>query len=371
MTIGRGLLLASLAGAWLAVHAAAASARPVALRWLEMTDTLHGFALAGAGSDVYRLLRTDDGGRVWTDVTPQSARPSGPVAVESARTVLLPANLRTHVFAVARTDDGGRSWHLSAPFRDNRGLGLGAPDVIDARHAVVAVDEGAAAGSQGQALYASSDGGRTWRFVSRTQQTGRSGALPFGCDKNGFAFATPTRGLAGGVCAGGAAFLYRTGDGGRTWHRVALPGLSACQCDVSPRFFSPKAGAIVAAGFTTEGRPLVHTYWTDDGGADWRPSPLPVGRASTAVSSASASTLWLVGTPPGRIRSPFTRLVRTDDAGRSWHASSLPFDADGFQLDALDAATAYAVSPLVGRTSVLRTVDGGRTWQTIRTTVAR
>jgi photosystem II stability/assembly factor-like uncharacterized protein len=85
------------------------------------------------------------------------------------------------------------------------------------------------------------------------------------------------------------------------------------------------------------------------------------------VSLADARTAWVAATPPGRIRGPFDRLSRTTDAGHHWQTSKLPFDAEGYQLDAVSATIAYAFRTVDGSSSILRTEDGGRSWQTIRT----
>ena len=44
-----------------------------------MIDAVHGYALGGQDPEAYRLLRTSDGGRLWTDITPGggSVHPSG------------------------------------------------------------------------------------------------------------------------------------------------------------------------------------------------------------------------------------------------------------------------------------------------------
>jgi len=322
-----------------------------------MVDDWQGYALAGADTDHYRLLRTDDGGHTWTDATPPGIHPSAVLADNGE--VIVAAARRTGVFVVERSADGGRSWTASSPFRDAHGGGIGAPQRIDARHLVVAIGEGAAAGSEAQALYASDDGGARWRFVSRTDTTGRRpGALPFGCDKDGVGFATPLRGWAGGYCAGGKPFFFRTGDGGRTWRRAALPGLAACACDVSP----PTDGAVGVVGFTMGGKPLVRAYWLN-GGVRWRGGgPAGAGRASGNVAFAGARVAWVAATPRGRIKPPFDLLFRTTDAGRTWAEQRLPFDADGYQLDPVDGAVAFAVN---GSSSLRATADGGRTWHTL------
>lgn len=367
------VLLAALATSAAGATAPRAAAPRVVLRWLQMVDDLHGYALSGQNPDAYRLLSTSDGGRRWTDVTPGGGtiHPSGPVGIVGEVTRLFSTKLRRGVFAVERSDDGGRSWRRSLPFSDGHGLGIGQPLAVDARHLYVAVDEGAAAGSAGEALYVSADGGHSWRFVSRTSVGGlRPRALPFGCDKNGFGFSTPARGWAGGYCAGGQLFFYRTDDGGRSWRRQSLTGSAQCACETSaPRFLTPRVGVLSVAGFTTNGggAPFVRVFWTSDGGTHWRGSDPQAGRVAGPVSFAGARTAWLVTTSPGAIRGPFNRLFRTSDAGRRWQTLTLPFDADGYQLDALSPTVAYAFRTVNGNSSILRTHDGGRTWQAIRT----
>lgn len=337
-----------------------------------MVDAVRGYALSGQNPDSYRLLRTDDGGRRWLDITPGRGKvhPSGPIGIFGPQTRLLATKLRAGLFAVERSDDGGSTWRQSLSFRDQHGLGIGQPSAVDARHLYVAVDEGAAAGSQGQALYSSSDGGYTWRFVSRTaggQVAPRT--LPFGCDKSGFGFSTPSRGWAGGYCAGGASFFYRTNDGGHSWRLQTLPRLAQCACETTaPQFFNGRGGVFSVTGFTMNGggKPLARAYWTQDGGTHWRPSAPAAGRIAGAISFADARTAWLAATQPGRIYGPFDRLFRTSDAGRHWQALKLPFDAEGYELDALNANAAYALRFVDGSSSIRRTKDGGRTWQTVR-----
>lgn len=267
------------AGALLVVTGAAASGgtanraapRPVALHWLEMVDSEHGYALSG-NPNAYRLLATRDGGHLWKDITPGHGRYRSTTPITIAGSLrLFSTRLREGVFAVERSDDGGRTWHLSLPFRERHGAAAaGQPFSIDGKHLYLAVGEGAALGSSGQALFASSDSGHSWHVGSETAQpTGsakpKRGQLPFGCDKSGFGFATPSRGFAGGYCAGGLPFFYRSDDGGRNWQRQLLPVPRQCACETTaPTFFTPSVGALSVSGFAGNGsgKPYLSVLWT-------------------------------------------------------------------------------------------------------------
>lgn len=353
------------------------SAHPVALRWLQMIDRAHGYAgLVSGNGESYRLLWTSDGGHLWTDVIPGNGRyqPSSPITIAGSLR-LFSTRLRGSSFAVERSDDGGRSWRLSLPFRDPRGAPTpGQPFSIDGRHLYLAVGEGAAAGSSGQALFTSSDGGDSWQLTSETQSptgTTSPGQLPFGCDKSGFGFATPHRGFAGGYCAGGLPFFYRSDNGGRSWQRQLLPVPQQCACETTaPIFFSPSVGVLSVSGFAGNGsgKPYLSILWTDDGGTHWRGSLPPLDRASQ-VAIAGARTVWLIGQARGNFHARFNQLYRTTDSGAHWQLTTLPFPADSYFLDPVDAQGAFLLNPGYIKTSysILETADGGHSWRTIKT----
>jgi photosystem II stability/assembly factor-like uncharacterized protein len=353
---------------------AGAAGRPVSVQSLLMLDPAHGYALGGL-YPAYRLLRTSDGGGTWRDITPDGGRmrpAAAPTVVGGV--LLIVTQPHAHTFVVLRSGDGGRTWQRSRPVRFAHGLGPWPIAGPDARHLFLALDEGAAAGSQGEALFASADGGRSWHLRTSTSvATVVPRGLPFGCDKNGVGFATAARGWAGGDCAGGRPFFYRTDDGGRTWRLQRLIGLGNCQCDVSaPTFFTPRDGVVTVVGAfeTTQFEPVARVYWTRDGGLHWRGSRAPWGRAGLAAAVAAPGVAWVATTRRGTIRAPFNRLYRTADAGRSWQSTTLSFDAQYYRFDVVDATHAFAYKAASAATTILRTNDGGRTWRRIHTAVA-
>ncbi len=360
---------AILLAAVLAASGTSAAAKPVRpfFVWLHMTSAKDGYALSGKDYLHYRLLRTTDGGRVWHDIS--TIHPSGPPDVQGS-TILFSRGVSRHGFAVERSDDGGRTWTESVPVHSSRVLGAGTPRFVDREHLYVDVPEGAAAGSEGEALYASSDGGRRWRLVTQTNVNGTPpGGLPFGCDKSGFGFVTPSRGWAAGYCAGGFPFFLRTNDGGRHWHRQTLPGAPRnCSCETSaPVFFSTRVGVVWVSGQENNGAGgwLARVYWTADGGDHWRGSNPTSGRTGS-VDVASRDVVWLFGRLAGDAPR-FPRLFRTADAGRSWHSLHVPVSVSADdQLDAVDATLGFAAAGA----ELWRTADGGRHWTRIRAAIA-
>jgi photosystem II stability/assembly factor-like uncharacterized protein len=355
-----------------------AATQPVSIRLIEMLDADHGYALSGKGiTNSHRLLWTTDGGHIWRDAGAGDSRilASSPVTIIGTKTRLFSTTLSGDRFAVERSDDAGITWHRSLPFRDSHGApAIAQPFAIDKRHLYVAVQEGAAAGSSGEALFTSSDGGHSWKFVSRTDPSGRAPhLLPFGCDKNGFGFATSRRGWAGAFCAGGQPFFYRTEDGGHTWRRQALPAPQQCACETSaPRFFTPRDGVLYVNGFTANGggKPFTRLYWTSDGGEHWKGSVPSVGRTARIVFS-DEKTVWLTAQKRGDLRAPFNRLGRTTNAGASWQTTKLHFDASNYLLDPISGTTAFAASADYLSHTILLTRDGGRSWKTVVTGLAR
>lgn len=363
------------AAAFLAVSDTSASTKQVRpwFIWLHMTSTKDGYALSGQDYRHYLLLHTGDGGRLWHEITLRGKRihPSAPPDIVG-RTILFSRTIGRGAFEVDRSDDGGRTWTKSVPFRNRLAYGFGAdtPRAIDRKHLYLDVGEGAAAGSEGEALYTSSDAGHRWHLVVQTNVNRTPpGGLPFSCDKSGFGFAMPTRGWAGGFCAGGPLFFLRTNDGGRHWHRQTLPGAPrGCACETSaPVFFGHRVGVVSVSGQAGNGAGhwFSRVYWTRDGGDHWRGSDPSSGRTDPA-DVANRRVVWLFGRSSG-VEPRFPRLFRTTDAGARWLSVGVPrrVSADD-ELDAVSSRLGFAWSGA----RLWRTSDGGRNWSAIHAVIA-
>lgn len=340
-----------------------------ALRWTRNP----GAASAG----VLALARTDDGGRAWDDVTPPGARP---LLTPAATGTLFALGAKRAWFAVSEmgahrsprivvfaTGDGGRTWRASPAFGS-----LGLPRVLyftGPEHGWLVAEEGAAMGSDAVAVFATADGGIRWSLVARTPPLagpGRgAGGLPLRCDKTGIAFTGAATGWITGDCAG-APMVEVTHDGGRTWAPQPLAAqLGACsqgsQAD-PPQFFG-------AVGYLTVScYPRAALLVSHDGGATWSRVTLPAkAGVYPRIEFVDARHGVLIPAGPQAVLGKL--VYRTFDGGQAWQAvhprtrSGLP----GTMVDFVTSATGFAWTPGADATSrtpppLCRTRDDGRTW---------
>ncbi len=329
-----------------------------------------GWADRMEGGIAVALLRTQNGGSLWHDVTPpgQAVSSGGPglswFALDSESAWVVTNGPAGEV--VMRTTDGGAAWQTGAPFHVSAaasGAGGGQLFFVSAEDGWLMTSDGAAAGSQAVTIYMTKDGGDTWKRVSTT--AGGSGGLPFGCDKTGISFATTSVGWVTGVCAGGRPFLYKSSDGGNTWSRqtIASPtGGVNCQCDVSPPAFAggSSVGYLLVAEPTGAGAETDAVYVTADRGRTWTMHPLP-----QTVSALDPVTPAMVVASSG---GPSPHLWQTGNGGASWtqSAGDLPAQKSP-QLDFVKPAVGWALGGPAAAPALYSTVDGGKTWTRLQT----
>ena len=179
------------------------------------------------------------------------------------------------------------------------------------------------------------------------------------------------------------AALFRSTDGGKTWHE--LPGLRGN--DTGPRW-QPGAGGMCLHTILLDPKDpkrifiaisAAGAFRTDDGGKTWK--PINQGLRSEHIPDPTAEVghcVHRIAQHRSRPNTLFMQkhwdVMRTDDAGDSWREVSgdLPTDF-GFVIDvhAHEPETVYVVPiksdsehfPLDGKLRVYRSRTGGNEWE--------
>ena len=290
--------------------------RPIWLQTPQMTSPATGWTLRWIkwGVNDSELVRTTDGGRTWTDVTPPTA----------AALLSLPDTLTPVLLA----RDGEHAW-----------LALCCAGQTDT-----------SAGRLTE-VFSTSDGGRTWTESEPLHGPAYGGpaSLTFTGPDDGWLLLTTDT-------AGSARFgqLYRTDDGGRRWALVAA-GVPA-SCDPPSLTVATTSVAWIACG--PSGPLLV----SRDAGTYWAPQPL--SRSAGGVPQFTSGTGFLTAGPASGLY-----LLVTHDLGRTWRRLPLPSGIgaapDVKFLSASDGIVLPYVSPGSRVPVVYVTVNGGRSWTAI------
>ena len=275
---------------------------------------------------------------------------------------------------VWKTIDSGATWK---PIFDAMPIAsIGAIAVAPSNHDVIYVGtgEGALRGNItfGDGVYKSTDAGKTWTNIG-LRDSRQIGAL----------IVDPNNPDVVLVAAIGHAFgpnaergVFRSTDGGKTWKKTLYKDENTGAIDVT---FDPHDANIVYAALWqvrrqpwnfASGGPGSGLYRSSDGGATWtqlRGNGLPdgiLGRIDVSVSGADAKRVYAM------IEADKGGLYRSDDAGQHWSRIS----DDGrirqrawyfskVYADPKNADTLYVLN-----TGMLRSEDGGKTWNLVAAT---
>ncbi len=366
------------------ISTGSARLRPVQIDNLSMASAEAGFAigqLPGSPNQGGMVLRTTDGGRVWTDITPHLPADAQnnlnlTAGFAESRSAALVLEGRSGTFTVFNTLDGGRMWIRSRPIHAGYYGGIVEIQFLDRLHGFLEVSDPGNSMLPG-AMYATKNGGRTWQRVSYSGATQNAtvaasdaaagkpvlGWLPFA---EGFSFRTIKDGwISGGQRGGpfggaGYVWLFRTTDGGRSWSHESLPmprGWSRAYTTLSePQWFGNTGYLTMTCWGLKAAASQTFLYVTHDAGRRWTQIPFIHNAGSQAPLSvdfvtAQSGYAMFGGT-----------LYRTKNGWRTWtpvmHNEHLRFAA----LQFINPSEGWLYWPGPTAAHWEQTKDGGRTW---------
>jgi photosystem II stability/assembly factor-like uncharacterized protein len=314
----------------------------------------------GITNDV--MLRTNDGGASWHNLTPTGLSSLGfgvgsTFLNDMQAFIVKPDETDPiHAGTLYRTSDGGLTWSFnSVPF------GGGHLVFLDASNGWIMADLGAGAGSNAIAIFQTTDGGATWTqtFINDPNASGASDSIPLSGIKTTFQPLNMQTAWVGGVVySDGTVYLYRTDDSGHNWTQVTLPlpiGAATSQPSIADiQFPTPTDGfvSMTVPGDTTN----TALYVTHDAGTTWTLTP-------TLISNGSS--LDFVSAFDGFIFNGKQFYV-THDAGQTWLivAPDVVFDSTFMSMDFVNASTGWIVTsdPATSAIGLYETTDSGETW---------
>jgi photosystem II stability/assembly factor-like uncharacterized protein len=323
---------------------------------IEMMDEVYGWGITER-----RIIRTNDGGVTWYDVTPPGLAQAGYSVffdfLDMDHGWLQVSDPQNYPFGgtLYITADGGMTWDaVETPFS------AGDLEFVDADHGWIMADIGIGAGSMAVSVFQTNNGGRTWSrtFTNDPNLAGADESLPLGGIKVMIRPLDMEQAWIGGVIySSGSAYLFRTDDAGRTWTgaSIVLPE-EAHNSEIAVeqlRFVSPAQGFLALRMTSTNLQTIL--YRTDDGGETWEllPARLP-GGGFLEIPSAQEIIFYSGG-----------RFHVTKDAGETFEIiePDTTFGDAITDMSFVNASTGWVITTRpINRRTLYKTTDGGATW---------
>lgn len=195
----------------------------------------------------------------------------------------------------------------------------------------------------GGLIMETTDGGENWVSESPSSYCSNPAAKGSGCNLNGVSFADANNGWA----VGDYGTVWRTTNGGTSWTLQTFPSASRSLAAVS--FFNTSVGVIVSDGYA---------YYTSNGGANWfQASGVSTSHYLESVQMKSATVGYAVGSGGS--------IYKTTNGGSVWVQQTSNTTDTLNSVYFIDSNNGFAVGynndASAGR--LLRTTDGGATWQ--------
>ncbi|MBX3037180.1 MAG: hypothetical protein KF758_09740 [Anaerolineales bacterium] len=327
---------------------------------IEMIDERNGW-----GVTEKEIVRTDDGGVTWYNVTPPSLKETGYSVFTSfldennAWIQIADNNNYPFVGFLYRTRDGGLTWQeFETPFS------AGDIEFIDENNGWILADLGVGAGSMAVSVFQTNNGGETWErvYTNDPNLEGSGDTLPLGGIK---VLLVPldmqTAWIGGVVYANGTVYLFRTDDGGETWtnvENIELPqGSQNSQITVEKiHFVSATQGILVLRVTSTNQRTLI--FSTNDGGVTWQAFSQNIPEAGL-LEIPSANEIVFYSSD---------QFYITEDAGVTFNIinSETSFGNTVTDISFVNSKNGWLITTsTTNRRTLYRTEDGGQTWNVL------
>lgn len=320
-------------------------------------------SLDGWGVTDTQVVRTNDGGITWYDLTPPGVTETGygvyTVALDASHFWMQFPDFENYPNngTLYRTADGGFTWSsVETPFSG------GDLQFLDPNNGWVLADLGVGAGSNAVAVYQTVDGGKSWtqKYINDPNAANAGDSLPLGGLKAGIAPLNMQTAFVYGVTyAPGSSYLFRTDDGGVTWSEVILSlpsGVENSELGIDQdqmKFVSPAEG-FIAIRITGEAYQLA-VYVTSDAGDTWTLTPTLISEGGSADFLSAEEAVIYNG----------QQFYVTRDAAQTW--TIVPPDVmfgdvfAGMDFSNLSTGWVITLDPANQR-FLYRSGDGGRTW---------
>lgn len=213
-------------------------------------------------------------------------------------------------------------------------------------------------------LYWTDDGGRHWREITPPGDPGAIDGVYFRNARQGWA------GAEEGSEGDNQVVLFATADGGRSWRRVRIEvkGLSTIAAGVGfAAFGRRRVFALVAESLDTASS-AGHIFTSSDGGGHWHQMPDPPHDGAMSFESPRDGWFAAGGHLPG--------LYRTRDGGRTWTevevrpppgvpAKDATFGPPRIDADGDGLLSVIFRAPAAVTAALFRTRDRGRHWEPV------
>ncbi|MDP1546703.1 MAG: hypothetical protein Q8L87_11830 [Anaerolineales bacterium] len=326
---------------------------------IEMQDEVYGWAVTEKF-----IIRTNDGGVTWYNVTPPGLTEAGYSVfpeffdISHAWIQVVDPNNYPNGGTLHYTSDGGITWEsVETPFS------AGDMEFVDADNGWILADLGVGAGSMAVSVFQTKNGGKTWSRVytndPNLEDAGET--LPLGGLKFLIAPLDMEIAWVGGVVyAPGSVYLFRTDDAGKTWFNINLilpEEAAASELAVEKLHFVSDLQGFLVLRMTSQS-PKTLIFLTDDGGNTWQPLPEILPRASWLETPSAQEIVFYSG----------NQFYVTKDAGQTFEVvdPNVKFGEAITDMSFVNSSTGWVITTsATGKRTLYKTTDGGQTWFSI------